>query len=75
MQGSVPEQEGAHVGDVVEVAGIHVPGGVELLALLVGEADGFDGLEAVLIAGDDVDGVGDVVGGGSKAAGAWILAS
>ena len=56
-------EEAGHVGGVVEVSGVHVPGGVELLALFVGEADDLDGVQVVLGAGDDCDGVGDVVGG------------
>ena len=63
-EGGVLAEEGVDVGDVVEVAGVHVPVGVELMLLGVREAGCLDGLEPVLIAGDDVDGVGDQVGGG-----------
>ena len=42
LEGCVFLEEFSQVIDVVEVAGVHVPGGVELFALLVGEADGFD---------------------------------
>ncbi len=58
------EQEAGEIGDVVEVAGIHLPGGVEVLTLLIIKTDGIDRFEAVLRARHDTDRVGNVVGSG-----------
>ena len=46
-----------------------MPGGVELFDLNVGEAGGLDAMDAVLFAGNDVDIVGDMVGGAIEGCG------